>query len=43
MEQFVNGIREFAASIVNLKPFKNELRILKKLQRKDGHYQVTES
>ena len=26
MEQFVNGVREFAASIVNLKSFKNELR-----------------
>ena len=28
MEQFVDRIREFAASIVNFKPFKNELRIL---------------
>ena len=28
MEQFVNRVREFAASIVNFKPFKNELRIL---------------
>ena len=34
MEQFVNGIREFAASIVNLKPFKNELRILKEIRAK---------
>ena len=24
MEQFANGVREFATSIVNLKPFKNE-------------------
>ena len=24
MEQFANGVREFAAFIVNLKPFKNE-------------------
>ena len=34
MEQFVNGVREFAASIVNLKPFKNELRILKEIRGK---------
>ena len=34
MEQFVNGVREFAASIVNLKPFKNELRILKEIKGK---------
>ena len=33
MEQFVNGVREFAASIVNLKPFKNELRILKEITK----------
>ena len=34
MEQFANGVREFAASIVNLKPFKNELRILKEIRGK---------
>ena len=34
MEHFVNGGREFAASIVNLKPFKNELRILKEIKGK---------
>ena len=34
MEQFVNGVREFAASIVNLKQFKNELRILKEIRGK---------
>ena len=34
IEQFVNGVREFAASIVNLKPFKNELRILKEIREK---------
>ena len=28
MEQFVDGIREFTRSIVNFKPFKNELRVL---------------
>ena len=34
MEQFVNGIREFAESIVNFKPFKIELRILKEITGK---------
>ena len=34
MEQFVNGVHEFAASIANLKPFKNELRILKEIKGK---------
>ena len=34
MEQFVNGVREFAAFIVNLRPFKNELRILKETREK---------
>ena len=33
-EQFVNGVREFPASIVNLKPFKNELRMLKEVRGK---------
>ena len=28
MEQFVDGTREFTRSIVNIKPFKNELRVL---------------
>ena len=32
MEKFVNGVREFAVSIVNLKPFKNKLRILKEIR-----------
>ena len=34
MEQFADGVREFAASIVNLKPFKNEHRILKEIRGK---------
>ena len=34
MEQFVNGVREFVTSIVNLKPFKNELRLLKEIRGK---------
>ena len=31
MEQFVNGVREFVASIFNLKPFENELQICKEI------------
>ena len=34
MEQFVKGVREFAASIVNLKPLKSKLRILKEISGK---------
>ena len=34
MEKFVNGVRKFPASIVNLKQFKNELRILKEIRGK---------
>ena len=34
MEQFVNRIHEFAASIVNFKPFKNKLRIIKEIAGK---------
>ena len=34
IEQLANGVCEFAASIVNLKPFKNELRILKEIRGK---------
>ena len=34
MEQFVNEVRKFAASIVNLKPFKNEPGILKEIRGK---------
>ena len=34
MQQFVNGVREFAASIANLKPFKSKLRIFKEIRGK---------
>ena len=34
MEQFVNGVGEFAGSIVQLKSFENELRILKEIRGK---------
>ena len=34
MEQFVNGVREFAASIVNLKPFKKDFRVVKEIRGK---------
>ena len=34
MEQFVNGVGAIVASIVDLKPFKNELRILKEIRGK---------
>ena len=42
-EQFVNGVREFAASIVILNHSKTNFEYLKKLQRKAGHCQVTKS
>ena len=32
MEQFVNGVGEFAGSIVQLKSFENKLRILKEIR-----------
>ena len=34
IEQFVNEVREFAAYIVNLKPFKSELRIIKESEER---------
>ena len=34
MEQFVNEVRKFAASIVNFNPFKNEPGILKEIRGK---------
>ena len=34
MGKFVNGVRELAVSIFNLKPFKNKLRILKEIRGK---------
>ena len=34
IEQFVNEVREFAAYIVNLKPFNSELRIIKGIRGK---------
>ena len=34
MEEFVNEVRKFAASIVNLKPLKNEPGILKEIRGK---------
>ena len=34
MEQFVNGVGEFAGSIVQLKSLENELRILKEIRGK---------
>ena len=34
MEKFVNGVREFVVSIVNLKPFKNKLLIFNEIRRK---------
>ena len=34
IEQFVNGVRKFAASIVNLEPLKNELCTFKEIRGK---------